>query len=180
MSSPRIRQRPDRRTPALAVAFIMAALGVLGIWWSAAALIERQNLAGLEGLEGRTWESLLLILGAGGAVLLGLVLILVALIPGKAAVTPMRVPNVGPERNTVVTTKGSARIVNAEAERTEGTVGVRATGTPGRVKVLVDTVAPNGRDVRNLVSERSRDRFCSLRLKRVPRVAVRTRRKEKR
>lgn len=180
MSSPRIRQRPDRRTPALAVAFILAAIGMLGIWWSAAALIERQNLAGLEGLEGRTWESLLLVLGAAGAVILGLFLILVALIPGKAAVTSMRVPDVGPERNTVVTTKGLARIVNAEAERTEGTVYVRAKGAPRRVKVLVDTVAPNGREVQNLVSERSRERLHALRLKHVPRVAVRTRHKEKR
>lgn len=180
MRSPRIRRRPDRRSPALLVSVLLIALGGLGIWWSASALLEHQSLAGLEELENRTWASGLVIGTAAAVAVSGLLLILCALIPGRASVASIDSTQWDSGRNTVVTTRGLARIAEAEAERTEGIVGGKAHGGPRRVRLQADTVAPEASEVRMLLSGSVTDRFRALGLKRVPRVVVHTRRREKR
>lgn len=180
MRNPRIRRRPDRRIPALVVSLALIALGGLGVWWSASALFEGQPLAGVQRAENLTWASGLIIATASIIVVSGLLLVLCALVPGRAAVVNIDSTEWGPGRNTVVTTRGLARMAEAEAERTEGTVDAKAQGRPRRVDLRVGTVAPEAKEVRMLLAGRVTERFRALSLKRVPRVAVHTRGKEKR
>lgn len=180
MSSPKIRRRPDRRIPALVAATIILAAGILGIWWSVAAIAAQQPLSGLDGLEALTWGAAPVIGAAILAVALGVILVVLALKPGRAAVVEMTMGEFGGERTTVITTRGLGRIAAAEAERTDGTVSTRADAKPSAVGVAVGTVAPDNKDTRKLLSDRIQERFDGLELKRRPRVAVTMQRKDKR
>ncbi|GAA1165700.1 DUF6286 domain-containing protein [Nesterenkonia sandarakina] len=180
MSNPKIRRRPNRRVPALIVATLIVALGALGLWWSITAVAAAQPLAGLDGLEGLTWGAIPVVLLAGLAAVIGVVLLVLALKPGRAAVVEMTLQEFGPGRTTVITTRGLGRIAAAEADRTDGTVSSRADSRPGRVQVDVATVAPNGREVQAQLTGRIQERFNALGLRRSPRVTVRTSKKEKR
>jgi len=180
MSDPKIRRRPDRRIPALIVATVMVVLGGLGIWWSVTALAAQQPLPGLDGLEGLTWGAAPVVAAAAVAALLGLILIVLALKPGRAAVVEMTLQESGRGRTTVVTTRGLGRIAAAEAERTDGTVSTRTDAKPGAVRVAVGTVAQSNKDAQKVLTERIRSRFAALELKRAPRVSVHMQMKEKR
>lgn len=180
MSNPKIRRRPDRRIPAMIVAALIVAIGALGLWWSIAAVTTGQPLTGLDMLEGLTWGAAPIVALAILAAVIGVILLVLALKPGRASVVEMNVDEFGTSRTTVVTTRGLGRIAAAEADRTDGTVSARADARPGRVQVGVDTVAPSGREVQQVLSGRIQDRYDALGLRRSPRVAVRTTKKEKR
>ncbi|MGJ9373341.1 DUF6286 domain-containing protein [Nesterenkonia sp. CF4.4] len=180
MSNPKIRRRPDRRIPALVVASAIVLLGALGLWWSITAIAAGQTLAGLDGLEGLTWGAPLLVAAGILAALIGMILLVLAVKPGRASVVEMNLDEFGATRTTVITTRGLGRIAAAEADRTDGTVSSRADARPGRVQVGVGTVAPSGREVEQVLSGRIQERYDALGLRRSPRVAVRTTKKEKR
>lgn len=180
MSNPKIRRRPDRRIPALVVAGLIVAIGVLGLWWSIAALAASQPLAGLDGLEGLTWGAVPIVALVVLVGVIGLILLVLAVKPGRASVVEMKLDEFGASRTTVVTTRGLGRIASAEADRTDGTVSSRADARPGRVQVGVGTVAPSTREVQQVLSGRIQERYDALGLRRSPRVTVRTVKKEKR
>ena len=180
MSAPRIRRRSDRRTAALVVATLLLILGGLGLWWSISAVTYQQALPGLDTLVELTWGAPVLVALAVLFGLLGLIMIVLALKPGRATVVEMTVPEAPAHQRTVMTTRGLDRIVSAEAERMDGTVSTRATSKPRRVRLSVGTVAPQTEEVQRELVRRVEDRFRSVGLRRSPRVSVSTTKKEKR
>lgn len=180
MSTPRIRRRPDRRVPGLMVAFVLVLVGALGLWWAVTALANGADLAGVSLLDELTWGSAAVVATGAFAAVMGVVLLVIAWLPGRAAVTSMVVSGAPASRRTVITTRGLARIAEAEADRTEGTVVSRAQARPGRLRVRAGTVAPDTQEASALLTERIGSRLEDLHLRRTPRVAVRSIRKEKR
>lgn len=160
MSNPSLRRRPSRAVPAIIVSILLIALGVALTWVSIAKLVDGSWPTFLSGSRkfaaDLTWQSNGGMIVAGIAVVVGIVLLLTAIIPGRrnaVFLTPVdaaqgdaaqgdaapATERAARTEEFILTRKAIARLAAAEADRVDGVSSVSATATARRVSLDVTT-----------------------------------------
>lgn len=181
--STRLRRRPSRSIPALIVAVLLLAGAVALAWAGIARLVDGTWSTLLKGprdwLTGLAWDSPALWGIGAGAVAVGIILLLCALIPGRfGALTVREVDVDGPnvparyERETVMTRRSVAHIARARCDQIDGVGTATATATNKHVHLSVKTSLRETDALRDRVREAVHDRLGEIGLDPAPRVTA--------
>ena len=183
-----IRQRPARIIPAVVVSLIILLLGVALGWAGITKLTTGQWWPQLEeavaSAASAAWASPWGWGCAIAAALIGLILLIIAWIPGeytRARVHAAKPSQEGVARSNaaVITHKGLATLASAAAAQVDGVSSVSSSATGNSVLVRVNTPL---RETRGLVSEVTtavQDRLKTVGLIHTPKVRVRANTKDK-
>lgn len=182
---PRLTVRPDRLMPAMIASLALMICGGLGLWWAVWILSGQGSLEEFSLLTSASqlsWGSALLGALSGVAMILGIIPILAAVIPGKPLLV-RQTPNHGAQdhdTSSAITTRGLSRIAVAEAERLDGTVSASATASQRHVRVVVKSVARDRDTVRQHIHSSIQQRLEDFGLRRQPKIIVTVRTRESR
>lgn len=182
--STQLRRRPSRTVPASIVGILLLAAGVALVWLAVARLIDGTWSTLLQGP--RDWLTRLAwnapdVWGVGiAAGVVGLILLMCALIPGKfSALTVRNASGDGadeerptPERETVMTRRAVAHLAKAQCVQIDGVSSASTTATNKRVHLSVKTSLRDTGDLRTRVTDGVRDRLNAIGLDPVPRVTA--------
>ena len=180
--STRLRHRPSRAVPALIVGLLLLAAGVALVWLSITRLVNgswprllegpRDWLAALTWNDPATWQ-----IGTA-AVVVGVILLLCALIPGgynAIAIADSGVGDEAPpvqEQETVMTRRAVARLAKARCLQIDGVGSAAATATTRRVHLNVTTFLHEPGDLRARITDAVRTRLEETGLSPVPEVTA--------
>ncbi|SDS92467.1 hypothetical protein SAMN04488543_2653 [Friedmanniella luteola] len=179
-----LRRRPSRTVPASIVAAVLLAVGAAAVWLAVEALVGGGWSCLGRGvgraLGGQTWGSTTLLTTAGGLVVLGLVLLVAALTPGRPTTVRLAAPRgpVGPARTEfAITRRALGRLVGTAADEVDGVDRVSATARGRTVDVVVTTPSEQTADVAAAVRRRVDRALTDAGVQPTPaaRVRVRTR-----
>ncbi|MDA2814946.1 DUF6286 domain-containing protein [Nocardiopsis sp. RSe5-2] len=170
--------RPRRSWPAFIAAVLVLAVAVLAGAAAVSAVAGaplRVPVVGdaLDRAAGMRWRDTAVLVAAGGAALVGLVLLVSALLPGRARWTALRTDD--PDLVVGLSRSALRRAVAAAARGVSGVRGVRATVRRRAVRVRVDTELRDRPDLRDEVAEAVEERLDELVPLRRPKVRVRVR-----
>ncbi|MBG0740451.1 hypothetical protein IV500_13775 [Paeniglutamicibacter antarcticus] len=176
-----LRRRPSRTVPALIVGILLLAAGVALVWLTIARLMNGTWSMVLQGprdwLTGLTWNSA----GAWGvgvgAVVVGVILLLCAIVPGGFSALPVRSPDGSDqapvqEQETVMTRRAVAQLARARCGQIDGVSSVTATATGKRVHLNVKTSLRESGDLRARVTDTISEHLETAGLDPVPRVSA--------
>ncbi|MET4147215.1 DUF6286 domain-containing protein [Arthrobacter sp. UYCo732] len=182
--STRLRRRPSRTVPALIVGILLLTAGVALVWLTVARLVGGTWSSLLHGprdwLTGLAWNAPD-VWGVGTAAgVVGLILLLCALIPGRFNALTVRSASAddadgrvrAQERETVITRSAVAHLAKAQCVETDGVSSASATATNKRVHLRVKTSLRDTGDLRTRVTDGVRDRLNAIGLDPVPRVTA--------
>ncbi len=181
--STRLRRRPSRAVPALIVGFLLLAAGVALVWLTVARLANGTWATLLQGprdgLAGLTWNSPT-VWGIGtAAVVVGLILLLCAFVPGAFSALVVRgsdSPDEGQlpvlEQETVMTRRAVAHLARARCGQVDGVSYVTATATGKHVHLNVRTSLRDTGDLRTRITDSVTERLVATGLDPVPRVST--------
>lgn len=173
----RIRHRPSRTLAASVTALVLLAAGVALVWIS----VLRLSIGAWPGfvdtaarsLPSLTWNSPIMWTVAVITAVLGLILLLAAIIPGKHNGIRLQATHDGSTANEVVLSRrGIVRLANAEAGRMDGVLSSKAKAKGRRVKMTVTSPLREPGDLRQRVTDSVDRRFHSIGLKPHPKVNV--------
>lgn len=181
-----LRHRPGRAIPAIIVSIVLIGLGV-GLTWVSVAKLVHGTWPGFaarlgEFVTGLTWQSPASFTTAGALVVIGIVLVVAAIIPGPrngvflTVPTPPVDPPTGHEE-FMLTRKGLARLAASEADRVDGVSSVSATATEKRVRLTVTTSLRETAPLRDTVTRQVTARLDAVKLSRPPKVLATVRAK---
>ncbi|WP_157983999.1 DUF6286 domain-containing protein [Nesterenkonia muleiensis] len=171
--------------PAMIASLALMICGGLGLWWAVWVLSGQGSLEEFSLFSSASqlsWGSALLGALSGVVLILGIVLILAAVIPGRPLLV-RQAPNHGAQDHdisTAFTTRGISRIAVAEAERLDGTVSASATASQRHVRVIVNSVARDRDTVRQHIHSSIQQRLEDFGLRRQPRIMITVRKRESR
>ncbi len=176
-----LRRRPSRTVPALIVGILLLATGVVLVWLTIARLMDGRWSTVLQGprdwLTGLTWNSPG-VWGIGvGAVVVGLILLLCAIVPGGFSALPVRSSDGSDhapvqEQETVMTRRAVAHLARARCGGIDGVSSATATATGKRVHLNIRTSLRDTGDLRTRVTDAVRERLETAGLDPVPRVSA--------
>jgi len=177
-------RRPRRTAPATVVALVLLAVCV------AVAVAVTQSLLGqtpfvqlpqlLSFTSRQRWNSTVIIVAAIVAAVIGLILLLTAVRPGKPIVVPLAritdhdgapVADAGVRRKTL-----NKDLTAAAAATVPGVTKATVTARRGTVTAQITTAAPDRDAVPDQVRDRLTDRLVEIAPARTPKVRVRARR----
>ncbi len=181
--STRLRHRPSRAVPALIVGILLLASGVAVVWLTIARLMNGTWPTLLQGF--RDWLTALAWNGPGvwgigiAAVVVGLILLLCAIVPGGFSALPVRdsgspdeaQPPVQ-EQETVMTRRAVAHLARARCGEIDGVSSASATATGKRVHLNVKTSLRDTGDLRTRITDGVREHLEATGLDPVPRVSA--------
>ncbi|WP_380166353.1 DUF6286 domain-containing protein [Jannaschia sp. R86511] len=170
-------RRTRRVVPAVVAGLALLALGA---WAATAALghLLGQDPTGTAGplaraLAGAPWQDPVVVAAGAVLLLLGLLALLAALLPGRRVVLALQGAGAtGPRAG--ITRTGLRRAVAAAAEDVDGVDRADATVRDGRVEVRARSGLRDVGDLRARVEQAVTDRLAAIPLARRPRVQVRT------
>lgn len=182
-------RRPRRTVPALLVALVLLALGALAATSAIQTLLGRTPVVSLDAvpsaLSGVAWESPAVLIAAGVAALVGLVLLLAAILPGPSHVLPLSTAPAatgdtgewGPWSGGGVEEAGWHRHdlgvrLRRRAQTVEGVTGASATVRKRSVKVVARTHRATTDELRQAVESTLSTDLDTLGLARRPRLRV--------
>lgn len=174
-----LRPRPSRAVPAIICGLVLLAAGVLLVWAAVARFIQGEwppfFTAVSDWLASLSWNSV----GSwtAGIVLgvVGLVLLLTVLIPGRYHSLPLQLeptPDVTGESRAVISRRAAARLAAATCEHIDGVSSASATASDREVRVRVNTALRDTAEVQHWVSDGVRSRLQASGLDPVPAVSV--------
>lgn len=177
-----LRHRPARTIPATIVAAVLLLLGV-GLVWVAVLKLVNGGWPTFLGsvsswLTGLTWGATLALAIAIAVLVVGLVLLVAALAPGKPnAMVLANKSDAEVQDNTVkteyvMTRRSLTKLAKAHADRVDGVDQVSVTTTARQVKLRVKTASEQTTDIQQTVTDRVRDALTATGLKPVPRVST--------
>ncbi|GAA3624489.1 DUF6286 domain-containing protein [Microlunatus ginsengisoli] len=183
-----LRRRPSRSIPALIVALALVAAGVV-IGWPAVAVLATgtapawaQSAGGR--LSGQPWADPWTVAAMVVVGLLGLVLVVVAVLPGRPNAYRLAPPFDGPaadgsslrakDTDFVISRRALARLATARADQVEGVEGVRASVDSSTVRIRIRTSWPGSRDVAGEVSDQVRRAYQAAGVDPLPRIIATT------
>ncbi|MCD2186902.1 DUF6286 domain-containing protein [Actinomycetospora soli] len=185
-------RRPRRTAPALLVALVLLALGALAATSAIQTLLGRTPVVSLDAvpsaLSGVAWQSPAVLIVAGVAALVGLVLLLAAILPGPSHVLPVGTAPAatggtggaeewGPWSGGGVETAGWHRNdlalrLRRRAQTVEGVTGATAKVRRRRVKVVARTHRGSTGELRQAVETALSSDLDTLGLTARPRLRV--------
>lgn len=182
--STRLRHRPSRAVPAFIVGLVLLAAGVGLVWLTIARLVNGTWPTLLQGprdwLKSLMWNSAGL-WGIGmAAIVVGVVLLLCAIIPGGFSAVTIRGGGTDPEgksapareQEIVMTRRAVARLAKTACGQIDGVGTASATATTQKVHVGIQTPLHDAGDLRSRVIEAVRDRLEAAGLDPVPQVSA--------
>lgn len=173
------RRRPSRAVPATITAVVLLAIAVAAGWLAIARLVQGAWPSGVDSAAGliasASWGSPWV--WAVGIVLgvLGLVLLLTAIVPGR--LNAVRLGS-APDLSVVMPNSSLAKLATGEASLIDGVNGVRASAGPRRVDLTVTTPLRETAQLVEEVREAVTRRFEDVGTQPRPKVVVHTRTKE--
>lgn len=186
--SSRLRRRPSRTVPALIAAIVLLAASVGLAWLSIARLIDGTWSTLMQGprdwLVGLRWDSTSMWAIGVVAVVLGLILLLCALIPGAFSALTVRNAtaradtdgqeheHTAGERETVMTRRAVAHLARAQCVQIDGVGTATATASNKRVHLQVKTSLRETDDLRTRIVDEVRDSLNTIGLNPVPRITA--------
>lgn len=182
--SPSLRRRPSRTLPAAVVAMVLLILGVAMAWVGGAHLSSGSWPDPVRRSGGRvgelTWGGTPLIATAVVAALLGLVLIYLAVSPGKPSALRIDTETLTTDRSSteaVMTRRSVAKLARSRAHDVDGVQSVTTTVGPRTVSMTVTTNSTQRDQIQKAVTSAVEDSLRSAALVPMPRIVttVRTR-----
>lgn len=182
--SSRLRHRPSRAVPSLIVGTLLLAVGVALVWLAITRLVNGTWPALLQGprdwLAVLAWNDPAVQQIGIAAVVVGVILLLCAVIPGgfnALAIDDSRSGAGGEappvqERETVMTRRAVARLAKARCLQIDGVGSAAATATTRRVHLSLKTSLHEPGDLRTRVIEAVRARLEETGLSPVPQVTA--------
>lgn len=145
----RLDRRPTRSVPVGLLGLVVLAIGLLAAWLVGTFLIDgawpASAQSGLQSIGDLRLDSTPVLITAGVLAVLGLILLLAALLPGRASrsrVLEDEIPG-----QTAVSHRDLARRATLRAERVDGVHSARADVSGRRLDVLVRTVVDDSESV---------------------------------
>jgi len=175
--------RPVRRVPAVLVALLLLSAGVLTVWEIVLAranrppfLLPREQL--VVEITGLTWDDPAVLTGAVAAALLGVLLLALALWPGRARAFVL--DSGDPDLLITVGRRSLRRLLARDARRQVGVARARVTVRRRRVVVRARGQSTQPSETRTQIQQALERRLADLQPLRAPHPAVRVRWKEQR
>lgn len=178
--SKRLRRRPGRSLAASLVAIVLLAIGVVAVWLSVARLVNGAWPGLLDPVvqwfASLTWNSPGAWIIAIAAVVIGLVLLLAALIPGKFSGMQVQAGrNDDRDTEALLSNRALTRLATAQAERMDGVITSKAKAKGEKIRLTVTSPLRQPGDLRRRVAESVSERLQSTGLVQKPKVGVRVR-----
>lgn len=179
MRTSSLRTRSARVTPAAIASAVILVLAALLLWWGIDSLTTG-TLLGSDRIsqvaETPAADSAALVI-AGAAVLLGLILIAAAILPGRKRLTGLAAPGgeqpgARTDTHIALTTSGLAHLAAGIADQVDGVDAVSVAAAPRRVRVRITTPVRDHAGIRAEVAESIEARLAELHLTRSPQVSV--------
>lgn len=174
----RLDRRPSRSVPVTLLALVLLAAGVLGVWLLGSLLVDGSwpawALPSLETVSGLRLDSAPMATAAVVLAVLGLLLLLAALLPGRRShrlVLADEIPGA-----TAVSQRDLGRRVRRRVERADGVQSAAVRVSPRRVDVAVVSPLDDTEPVRRRAEEAAHLAVTALHPAPAPRVRVRMRR----
>lgn len=177
-----LRHRPARTVPATIVAVVLLLLGI-GLVWVAVLKLANGTWPTFLGsvnswLTGLTWGATLALVIAIAVLVVGLVLLIAALAPGKPNAMVITNESAAEAQDStgkteyVMTRRSVAKLASAQADLVDGVDGVSVTTTARQVKLRVKTASEQTGDISQTVTDRVREALTATGLKPLPRVST--------
>lgn len=175
-SAHKLPRRPSRTLPATITAIVLVAAGAGLVWLGVSALMGDTSLAegALSTTTAVTWGSIALYAAVAVAAVIGLVLLLAALLPGRRTALTAGTTWHGMDGTTTVMGRSAVeRLATARAERVDGVSAARAQLRGGRLKLSLSTYLVSTEELQGTVRDVVQSSLDDLGLKPAPRVSVR-------
>ena len=176
MSRPVLRRRPGRAVPATIVALALLAVGVIALWTVGQRLVTGavpSLWAAPVAAADAAWASPAVWWVSGGALVLGVLPLVITLVPG--APSAERLVGTDDQHEVVVTRRGIARLVTTAAAQVSGVEGVQTSVGSRSVLVRVITSSHHTDSVEQRVGAQVGAALGALGLDPAPRVVARAR-----
>lgn len=184
-ASKRLRRRPSRTVPATIVAVGLLALGVLAAIAAVGRLVTgawpRAVTDAAGAVSDYTWATPAVIVAGGVAALLGLILVIAALTPGRYRVAELHLADADTtvrDTDYVISTRALARLAAAKADQVDGVDRVAASASGRRVHVRITTTSEQGMQIRERVLSAVTDALSATGVQPMPRITAVVRTKE--
>ncbi|GAB3765503.1 DUF6286 domain-containing protein [Microlunatus parietis] len=177
-SRPRLRRRPNRTVPAGMTALGLTALGGLVVFGGAVRLATGAWPAPVDSifalLAATPWGSAGWLVISAAVALVGLIMIIAAVKPGRLNAARLAVPEQagGPELEVVISRRGIARLAAARAELVDGVDSVRARADARSVRLSIGTATEHRAELRAAVTDAVRQALTRAGVTPVPRVSA--------
>lgn len=174
--SSRLRRRPSRAIPALIVSILLLATAVAVVWICLARLIEGEWPQFLQpwrdGLDTANWNSPSMWIAGGVAVVVGVILLLCAIVPGQF--TAIRVGDEAADQmgESVMTRRAVAHLARSRCAQIDGVGSATATASNRHVHLSVKSSLRDSSELRTRVIDEVHERLESAGLHPVPRVSA--------
>lgn len=174
-----LRRRPSRTVPAVVVAVVLFVLSVALVWGAVLRLSSGSwpdpvSQAGTWAGE-LSWGETLLVVIAGAAVLIGLVMVFFALSPGRPSAMWLQTEAVETDQGStevVMTRRSVAKLAHARADDIDGVDSVSSTVGSRRVSLSVTTASTRRDEIQEAVTKTVDETLRTAGLNPMPRVAV--------
>ncbi|WP_375423019.1 DUF6286 domain-containing protein [uncultured Friedmanniella sp.] len=180
-----LRRRSSRAVPATVVAVVLLAVGVLAALIGFARLVDGSwpsaPTTAARAVAGLTWVSSAVVATGAVLALVGLVLLLAGLTPGRFRTARMQAGTAGADgagaTDLVISTRALARLAAARADRVDGVDRVSASASDRRVRLDVITTSEQVEQIRSQVSRGVAETLAATGVHPVPRVTTTVRTK---
>lgn len=149
-----LRRRPSRTVPATILALLLLAAGVALLWASVTRLTTDRWPTWVSDAHawalGHSWSEVVVIVVSIVVGLIGLLLLLSAVVPGRPNAFTLRPPDsthTPKDTEVVMTRQAVAKLASAQAALVEGVTSVSTTVTGHRVQLAVSTPSAQNADV---------------------------------
>ncbi|MHA7156306.1 DUF6286 domain-containing protein [Arthrobacter sp. TMN-50] len=183
-ASQALRRRSSRSLPATITAVVLLSLAAAAVWVGISRLVTGSwppFLSTLrEGLSTLTWNSPAIWAAATLLLLLGIVLLGAAVLPGKHTTVRLLGPAGADLRfsETVITRRGLTKITAAHLDQADGVDSTSVRATAKKIDVVVRTPLHNSGDLSKRLRESLTRKLERIGLDPVPTVVVRVRNSE--
>lgn len=177
-----LRRRPSRALPSIIVAVLLLALGIALTWAAVSRLSSgswpKPIVQAGDAVADLAWAATILLVVAGVIALLGMILLLAAVSPGKPSAMRIGAESIerGHDSTEIVMSRRSvARLARARAGEVDGVDSVSSTVGPRTVSLSVKTTSEKRAEIQASVTSAVQEALSAVGLDPMPRVAAKVR-----
>ncbi|MHA7276513.1 DUF6286 domain-containing protein [Arthrobacter sp. Hz1] len=183
-ASQSLRRRSSRSLPATITAAVLLGLAAAAVWIGISRLVTGSWPAFLsplrEGLSTLTWNSPAVWMAAIVFLILGIVLLGAALLPGRHTTARLSGPAGSDPRSseTVISRRGLTKITSAHLDQADGVDSTSVRATAKKIDVIVRTPLHDSGDLSDRLRDSLTRKLERIGLDPIPKVVVRVRTSE--